>query len=90
MATNGGGVLPNCQKQHKTKKIQTKILAPLLILPWQRERAQDFAGTPGSSAVVSTIIGKVLEVKVSQRSAEVPQASPIRPPSRFSEFMSWS
>ena len=35
MATNGGGVLPNCQKQHKTqkipkkpKKIQKKILAP--------------------------------------------------------------
>ena len=37
MATNGGGVLPNCQKQHKTKKntqkkpkkIPKKILAPV-------------------------------------------------------------
>ena len=36
MATNGGGVLPNCQKQHKTKKNTKKkpkkILAPNLVI----------------------------------------------------------
>ena len=45
MATNGGGVLPNCQKQHKikkntkkTKKIPKKILAPLhLLMSWNQE-----------------------------------------------------
>ena len=63
MATNGGGVLPNCQKQHKTRKntkktkqIPKKILAPVCLVDIQLASWSFGAAIPKPGGVAVTAL----------------------------------